>query len=421
MSTTTNVEHIYIEVGGEILDKTNALTAILECEGAVPTLLFCNGKADADVVEVVLKKRGISVTKPSVELPNPARVALMRQVQNKEVTVVAVTDSTGRGIETEHFEIVMNYSVPSEPEVFLHRVEPQGAECKMRKVYTLVGPQDQSNFQFIKKVAGIEFKEGQLPSAADLNAAKFKNLVSEAIKQELPEQEHLLSLVSLINAEAEKDKIIAVLLHNTLNVIPSLKKVEARPQQRQHSSSSYDDDRSDRRVGGRRRDRRGGRSRSDDDGDYIDHSDREARDSDRSDRRGPRPPMAPPIVETRFYVGHGSRDGFSQDKLNELMQSQCGLPADSVKRFSLRDRYSFFDVSNDVAESVSSKLSDASVAGDDKLFLRKATVISIRNDRPESGESEAPSETAAQNSESTSEGSENGSSEAREVAASAAE
>ena len=115
------MEHLYYEVGTSLLAKPQALCDILELEGGNTCIVFCNSPSDADFADVILKKRGIPSIKLVGYVPQIKLSKAIQQIQKKEVMALVLTDVAARGVPIEEFHVVVNYSVPTDPEVYFHR------------------------------------------------------------------------------------------------------------------------------------------------------------------------------------------------------------------------------------------------------------------------------------------------------------
>jgi superfamily II DNA/RNA helicase len=100
---------------------------------------------------VILKKRGIPSIKLVGYVPQIKLSKAIQQVQKGEISALVLTDVAARGVPLEEFDVVVNYSVPTDPEVYFHRYATE-TECKTKKVVSLVAALDLSNFHYLKKL-----------------------------------------------------------------------------------------------------------------------------------------------------------------------------------------------------------------------------------------------------------------------------
>jgi hypothetical protein len=438
-----SMEHIYYEVGTSLLAKPQALCDLVEFEAGHSCVVFCNSPSDADFADVILKKRGLSSLKLIGYVPQIKLSKAIQQLQKKEITALVLTDVAARGVPLEEFEVVINYSIPTDPEVYFQRFIAEG-ETKTKKVLSLVSAMDITNFHFLKKLGKAEFVQAEPPTADQVMAGKFDQLRDQAAARVEAGEPALTELVDKVLADSKSREIVSYLLNNTLTVIPALRAATApaRDERSDLEEDEFEDDssqpdfdkleRGGRRGGGRDRDRREGRGGGDRDrggrggergnrggrgGRYQNDfagedrqpsfrgegegsgDERRGRGRDRGDRgergergqyesrdggRRQRQPRKPMVVdkEARLYVGSGSNQGVSADALKEQVASACGVAAEEVHRVSVRGAYSFIDVSDKVADDVVEKLAQADLPGSKggKYFVKRAVTLSIPRD-----------------------------------------
>jgi ATP-dependent RNA helicase DeaD len=276
------MEHIYYEVGTSLLAKPQALCDLVEFEAGHSCVVFCNSPSDADFADVILKKRGLSSLKLIGYVPQIKLSKAIQQLQKKEITALVLTDVAARGVPLEEFEVVINYSIPADPEVYFQRFAAEG-ETKTKKVLSLVSAMDITNFHFLKKLGKAEFVQAEPPTADQVMAGKFDQLRDQAVARVEAGEPALTELVDKVLADSKSREIVSYLLNNTLSVIPALRAATApaRDERSEFDEEEFEDDssqpdfdkleRGGRRGGGRDRDRRESRG---------------GRDRDRGDRGG---------------------------------------------------------------------------------------------------------------------------------------
>jgi hypothetical protein len=305
------MEHIYYEVGTSLLAKPQALCDLVEFEAGHTCVVFCNSPSDADFADVILKKRGVASLKLIGYVPQIKLSKAIQQLQKKEITALVLTDVAARGVPLEEFDVVINYSVPTDPEVYFQRFIAEG-ETKTKKVLSLVAAMDIANFHFLKKLGKVEFSQAEPPTPEALFASKFTQLREQAIERAAAGEASMSELVEKVLGDDKSREIVALLLNNTLSVIPALKAASApsREEGAEFDEDEIEDDVGqpdfDRRDGGRR----GGRDRRDSRGGGRDRD----RDRDRGGRgeRGER----------------GGRGRYRDDSFNEDEDRQPAYLAD---------------------------------------------------------------------------------------------
>ncbi len=435
-----NAQHVYFELPADLLAKPNALSDLIEGSGSPATVIFCNSPSEADLTDVMLRKRGIIARKLIGFVPPSKVTSAVEALKNKECTALVVTDVSAREMQIPALGLVVNYSIHSDPEVYLQRAAVAEEGETPVKVVSLIIPLDLANFHSLKKFVAVEFTKAEPPSKEEALKAKIATLSTRAKEKAFTSDERVKTLLALIEKDENREEILALLIHNTFDALPAaLAKAESASAPRE-TRDSYDQDdggefnrrgdRDDRRGGRNRRDRNDRRGRRDDRRDEYtegapqgesygaDSERREGRnDEDNRGRRDRRPrrdegqdgearePYVPPARDLRLYFGHGSKGGFTQEKAMELITSKGELTAEQVKRTIVRDLYTFVDVPEELADTVVAKLNESEVAGVGKVFVRKAvTITAPREEKKQAdddmGAQEAIQEGAASGGES---------------------
>ncbi len=153
------IEHFYVELSGEVSAKTQALAKVLEQMKPRSAIVFCNTKSDTELVEVVLKRRGFNAEKINSDLPQKQRSKIMERMRADEIQILVGTDIAARGIDIEQIEMVVNYAIPEESEVYVHRTGRTGRAGRKGTAVSLVGPQDFRAFHDLKRFLQVELKK----------------------------------------------------------------------------------------------------------------------------------------------------------------------------------------------------------------------------------------------------------------------
>ncbi|WKZ57274.1 MAG: DEAD/DEAH box helicase [Bdellovibrionota bacterium] len=380
------VEHIYYETEGDLLSKPNTLGDLVELEADSTFLVFCNSPSDADFVEVILRKRGVNSHKLIGNAPGFRVTKAMQDIRSGEARAVVVTDIAARSFDAESFDIVVNYSVPTDPEVYLHRIGNAGKSGRTRKVVSLVAPLDLANFHYVQKFVDFEFECRKGPSPSEVSGLQIKKLEKAASQANAANDPKISALLAQILESPQRDAIVAHLLQQSLNRQPASGGHERPRGGYQGDERRGGEEREGRDRGDGRRQRRGGRDR--DRERDMDQEEGEGfgrgrgRGGDRGDREFTR--AAPAAKLSRFYIGKGSAQGFSEQELRKTLEGVESIPADAIKRVNIRANYSFADVPEELESTVAAALGSGESGESKKVFAVKATLIPEPREQPES-------------------------------------
>jgi ATP-dependent RNA helicase DeaD len=168
MSTDTdqveNIDHIMYETDLS-MHKVRALLYVLDLENPQSAIIFCNTREDTATVATFLDRQGLDVQILSGELPQGRRSEVMAKVKSGEVRFLAATDVASRGIDISELSHVINYALPADAAVYLHRTGRTGRIGKQGRAISLVGGADMSTRKTLETKFDIKFEKKDLPDA----------------------------------------------------------------------------------------------------------------------------------------------------------------------------------------------------------------------------------------------------------------
>lgn len=111
------------------VDKTkrlNALGYLLAYHRPESTVVFCNTKRECQDVAEMLVHCGFSVQALHGDLEQKDRDQVLVRFANKSCSILVATDVAARGLDIKDLQAVINYELPFDPEVYVHRIGRTG-------------------------------------------------------------------------------------------------------------------------------------------------------------------------------------------------------------------------------------------------------------------------------------------------------
>src|SRR5438552_5700042 len=96
----------------------------------------------------------------------------MARMRAKEIRYMVATDVAARGVDIEGLSVVVNYTFPEAPEVYIHRTGRTGRAGKHGVAISLIGPAEVGSFYYIKLLYKIKPEERSLPSEAEIRSKR---------------------------------------------------------------------------------------------------------------------------------------------------------------------------------------------------------------------------------------------------------
>src|SRR3954449_11116376 len=175
------VEHIH-NVLYHLVDqypKPRNLLYLIEREDPEAAIVFCNLRTDTELVANVLNRNGLDAEMLNGDLPQKERERVMAKVKRGEVRFMVATDIAARGIDISDLSHVLNYSLPEDPAVYLHRVGRTGRIGKKGTAISLVSGAELNTLGVLEKRFGIEFEQRKLPTPEEAKTVWIEKHIKE--------------------------------------------------------------------------------------------------------------------------------------------------------------------------------------------------------------------------------------------------
>ncbi|MDY0075003.1 MAG: DEAD/DEAH box helicase [Acholeplasmataceae bacterium] len=257
--TVSKVEQIYYMVKKS--DRDQLLIRILDYYQPNSAIIFANTKVDVDALSDYLQKRHYEADALHGDLKQSQRDYVMGRFRVKRLKYLIATDVAARGLDISHVDMVINYEIPYEDEIYVHRIGRTGRAGKSGISVSLVYPSMRGKLQMIERFIKTKMTELPIPSIEDIqekvnvrNYQALKDLVDSN------QNTHDFIINQLEEEGFSKDQIIAALIEKTIDQPKEYDPIEA-PQSKRRESYQDDyrsssrrkrDDHSERKTDSRR-------------------------------------------------------------------------------------------------------------------------------------------------------------------------
>ncbi len=354
-STTKNADQIYYEVKEG--DKIEALTRIIDRTPDFYGVIFCRTKNQCDEVGHILQEKSYDAEALHGDLSQREREIILRKMREKTIRILVATDVAARGLDIQNLTHVINYSLPQDPEIYIHRVGRTGRAGKVGTAITFITPTEARRFSYIKKASKADIRKEEIPSAKEVVERKKEIIIEEllnAIDEEpLPYYRNIAEL--LLKEKDPLTVLSSVLNHfyrNSLDI------------------NQYKD------IAIKRK------------------NESEKKKKERKDRERPYDRISPPSMDekgiTRLFIARGKNDCLTKKALCELIYDMTGVRDRDLRDISVQDDYSFINAPYEVAEHILDVFKDKKIDG--RTVITRAR--SPRSKRRERREIKAPQKRA---------------------------
>ena len=172
--TAPKINQIFYEVRHN--EKVEALSRLIDSDDGGRFLIFCHTKKEADEVSSDLRLRGYDAASMHGDFTQQQREAVLKKFKDGKIDMLVATDVAARGLDISDISHVINYSIPQDPESYVHRIGRTGRAGREGIAITFVTPREERQMKLIKSVSKADIKRGKLPSKEDVLATRFTAL-----------------------------------------------------------------------------------------------------------------------------------------------------------------------------------------------------------------------------------------------------
>jgi ATP-dependent RNA helicase DeaD len=122
--------------------RFEALCAFIEQAEEFYGIVFCRTKASTQEIADRLVRRGLDAKALHGDMAQGARNRVIEEFKRRGASILVATDVAARGIDVSDLTHVINYSLPDDPESYVHRVGRTGRAGKEGMAITMIGHQE---------------------------------------------------------------------------------------------------------------------------------------------------------------------------------------------------------------------------------------------------------------------------------------
>ncbi len=162
-------------------DKLAALTRLFEVEPITSALIFARTRVGTGELANELTGRGFPAEALNGDMSQSAREQTLRRFRDGKVKVLVATDVAARGLDIDDISHVINYDLPQDPEVYVHRVGRTGRAGKTGVAITLVTPKEEYRLRQIQKYTRQPIARAEVPTEEEIREHREMQVLEEML------------------------------------------------------------------------------------------------------------------------------------------------------------------------------------------------------------------------------------------------
>lgn len=336
-----NVEHNYYLVHAK--DRYIALKRVADINPNIYGIIFCRTRAETKDVADKLMQDGYNADALHGDLSQAQRDHVMSRFRSKHLQMLVATDVAARGLDVNDLTHVINYNLPDDPEVYIHRSGRTGRAGKKGICITLIHMREKGKLRDVEKKVGKKFIKVPVPLGKEICEKQLFKLIDRVEKVEVNTEQigEFMPVIYKKLAWLEREELIkhfvSVEFNRFLKYYENAKDINVDEAREKESMRK---ERGERGRGGRDGRDRGNRERG-----------------DRGRGRGNRGNMS------RFFFSLGKKSGVNKRAIIDLINQNTPGKSIDIGSIEVLKGFSFFEIDSNYEKELVKAFKNAKFRG----------------------------------------------------------
>jgi ATP-dependent RNA helicase DeaD len=236
--TIDTVEQFYLET--KPAEKLDALVRVMEAERPRQAIVFVRTKIRCEQLYRTLRDKGMNVKALHGDMTQGGRDGVMISFKAGRVPILVATDVAARGLDIASVTHIVNFDVPTSPDVYVHRIGRTGRVGRSGRAITFVEPRQRRELEAIERHASTQIspwtegahvapaKASERPrrhrkphDAVTANGSGYTKLIANAGRHQGVEAADLIAAMTAGGLDGEAIRNVRVLERFALVEVPA--------------------------------------------------------------------------------------------------------------------------------------------------------------------------------------------------------
>jgi ATP-dependent RNA helicase DeaD len=175
-----NVRHEFYTVHAK--DRYSALKRIADIYPNIYGIVFCRTRAITKEVADKLMNDGYNADALHGDLSQAQRDFVMNRFRIKQLQLLVATDVAARGLDVNDLTHIINYDLPDDNEVYIHRTGRTARAGKSGIAISIIHTRETGKIRAIEHMLGKRFDQKKVPTGVEICEKQLFNLVDRVEK-----------------------------------------------------------------------------------------------------------------------------------------------------------------------------------------------------------------------------------------------
>ena len=180
-----NVSHEFYM--GLARNRYEILKRVVDINPDIYGIVFCRTRRETKEVADKLMADGYNADALHGDLSQAQRETVMAHFRAHHLQMLVATDVAARGLDVNNLTHVINYNLPDEKEIYIHRSGRTGRAGKKGISVTIIHTREMHKIKDLEKVTGKKFVKKQIPNGEEICAKQLYKLIDKMEHVEVDE------------------------------------------------------------------------------------------------------------------------------------------------------------------------------------------------------------------------------------------
>lgn len=171
-----NVIHQYTIVHAS--DKFEALRRLIDVNPGIYGIVFCRTRTDTKSIGDKLMQLGFSADALHGDLSQAQRDYVMNRFRLGHLKILVATDVAARGLDVTGLTHIINFELPDDPEIYLHRTGRTGRAGATGTAISIIHTRETRRLRDIARFLGREISNIKVPDGMSICRKQLFNLAT---------------------------------------------------------------------------------------------------------------------------------------------------------------------------------------------------------------------------------------------------
>ena len=195
--------------------KKDLLIRLLDYNQFHQIMIFCNTKSMVDELVIFLQTQGFRAEGLHGDLKQISRDKVMQSFRNNTIDILIATDVAARGLDIDGIDAVINFDVPNENELYVHRIGRTARAGSTGTAITISTIRNKGRISDLERYTKSKIRVCEIPTPKEIEKSYQKKLylkIMDAIDKNIDNHEYDNLLMHLARGNSDPMPLLNALV-----------------------------------------------------------------------------------------------------------------------------------------------------------------------------------------------------------------